>query len=110
MKLFKSKEEKMAENFVKYLKSMNLDSPNEQCEEIDNKLEKLYQTLDYDEYIMFIKGNKYIKLYDDILGKYANNYPLAKELVKTIPDDMYIEINKLLDEKLESIKKEGSPE
>lgn len=110
MKLFKSKDEKTAENFVKYLKSMNLDSPNEQCEEIDNKLEKLYQTLDYDEYIMFIKGNKYIKLYDDILGKYANNYPLAKELVKTIPDDMYIEINKILDEKLESIKKEGSPE
>ena len=82
MKLFKSKEAKMAENFVKCLKSMNLDSPNEQCEEIDNKLEKLYQTLDYDEYIMFIKGNKYIKLYDDILGKYANNYPLANELVK----------------------------
>ena len=46
-------------------------------------------------------------MYDDILGKYANNIPLSKELVNSITNDMYIEINNLLDSKIQSIKKEG---
>ena len=107
MKLFKTKEEKLAEDFKKYLKSMNLDSPNEECEIIDGKLEIIFSSLPYEEYLSFIKNNKYLKLYDDILGKYANNAPLSKELVNSISDDMYIEINRLLDSKIQDIKKEG---
>lgn len=107
MKLFKTKEEKLAEDFKEYLKSMNLDSPNKECEIIDDKLEIIFTSLPYEEYLSFIKNNKYLKLYDDILGKYANNVPLSKELVNSIPDDMYIEINNLLDSKIQDIKKEG---
>ena len=107
MKLFKTKEEKLAEDFKEYLKSMNLDSPNEQCEIIDDKLEIIFTSLPYEEYLSFIKNNKYLKLYDDILGKYANNVPLSKELVNSIPDDMYTEINSPLDAKIKGIKKEG---
>ena len=86
---------------------MNLDSPNAECEIIDNKLEIIFTSLPYEEYLSFIKNNKYLKLYDDILGKYANNIPLSKELVNSITNDMYIEINNLLDSKIQSIKKEG---
>lgn len=107
MKFFKSKEDKIENDFIKYLKSMNLDSPNEQCDEIDNKLEIIYQNLSYDDYLSFIKGNEYIKLYDDIMGKYANNIPLSKEMINSIPDNMYKEINRLLDIKIKEIKKEG---
>lgn len=107
MKLFKTKEDKLAYNFEEYLKSMNLDSPNAECEIIDNKLEIIFTSLPYEEYLSFIKNNKYLKLYDDILGKYANYIPLSKELVNSITNDMYIEINNLLDSKIQSIKKEG---
>ena len=107
MKLFKTKEEKISEEFTKYLKSMNFDAPNQQCEEIDEKLDLIYKSLDYDDYIEFIYGNEYVKLYDNIMGKYANNVTLSKELVNSIPNDLYIEVNKIIDEKLKEIKKEG---
>ena len=107
MKLFKTKEDKLADNFEEYLKSMNLDSPNAESEIIDNKLEIIFTSLPYEEYLSFIEKNKYLKLYDDILGKYANNVPLSKELVNSIPDDMYTEINSPLDAKTKGIKKEG---
>lgn len=107
MKLVKTKEEKLAENFNEYLKSTYLDSPNKECEIIDEKLQIVFASLPYEEYISFIKNNKYLNLYDDILGKYANNVPLSKELVNSITDNMYIEINNLLDSKIQNIKKEG---
>ena len=61
MKLFKTKEDKLADNFEEYLKSMNLDSPNAECEIIDNKLEIIFPSLPYEEYLSFIKNNKYLK-------------------------------------------------
>ena len=38
----------------------------------------------YKNYIKFIKSNKNLKLYYYLLGKYSNNYPVFKILVKSL--------------------------
>lgn len=103
MKLLNTKEERLKESFIEYLKSMNLDSPNELVEEIDNKLEKLYQNLEYDDYIKFIKNNKYLETYDTILGNYANNIPLSKNMIDMFTPDFYQKINTIIDNKLKEL-------
>lgn len=103
MKFFKSKEEKITEKIINNLKSINLDSANEKAEKIDEYLSVLYNNITYEEYIKFIKENELLNHYDDIMGKYANNDPIAKTLGKSIPDSFYDDVENIVKNKIDEL-------
>lgn len=103
MKLFKTKNEKLVEMFEKKINSMNFDSPNEQIESIDSKLEILFKNMEYNDYINFIKSNKYLKTYDDILGNYANNVPLSKNIIDLMSSDFYNNVETIVKNKIDEL-------
>lgn len=103
MNFFKSNEERITEKIISNLKSINLTSVNEKAEEIDEYLSVLYNNVTYEEYIKFIKENKLLNHYDDIMGKYANNDPIAKTLVKSIPDSFYDDVENIVINKIDEL-------
>lgn len=86
------------------LSKMNLDAPNKISDLIDEKLSILFNNMEYSDYINFIKNNKYLKMYDDIMGKYANNEPISNMMVKVIPNSMYQKVLKIVENKIIELK------
>lgn len=103
MKLLKNKNENVLVQLKEQVNNMNLDAPNEMCELIDNKLNILINNISYEKYLCFIKSNKKLKLYDDMMGKYANNFPLSKEMINMLNDDFYQDILNILDKKIKEL-------
>ena len=103
MKLFKSKEKIITDKIINNLKSINLDSANEKSKKIDEYLSILYNNMKYDDYIKFIKENDMLNHYDDIMGKYSNNDPIARTLVKSIPDSFYDDVENIIKNKIDEL-------
>ena len=86
------------------LYKMNLDAPNEISDLIDKKLSILFNNMKYSDYINFIKNSKYLKMYDDLMGKYANNEPISNMIVKVLPNSMYQKVLKVVENKIIELK------
>lgn len=101
--MYKNKEVNVAEELTGILNNMNFNLPDKQMEQIDLKLNTLLNNMEYKDYITFIKSDKKLKLYDYLLGKYSNNDPLSKMLVKGFDNDLYEYLNKIIDIKLKEL-------
>ena len=67
-------------------------------------LRKAYERFSPDkEYEKFIKENEMLNHYDDIMGKYSNNDPIAKTLVKSIPDSFYDDVENIVKNKIDEL-------
>lgn len=103
MKIFNSNNKSFENSILEHFKNINLDSANEKSEKIDEYLSVLYNNMKYDDYIKFIKENEMLNRYDDIMGKYANNDPIAKTLVKSIPDSFYDDVENIVKNKIDEL-------
>ena len=100
MKFNKVKKEELIKELENGLSNMNLDAPNDISEIIDEKLSILFNNMEYHDYIDFIKNKKYLKMYDDMMGKYANNEPISNMMVKVMPNSMYQKVLKVVEKKI----------
>lgn len=103
MKFFKTKEDKMKDALKEHVSKLNFDVPNNMCELIDERLNILLKKLECEDYISFIKSNKNLALYDDTLGKYANNNPLSNPILHTFTDEFYKDILKTVNDKIKQL-------
>lgn len=71
--MFKKEEKNITNVINKLANNMNLNLPDERMEQIDSKLDSLLHLMKYEQYVHFIKSDEKLKLYDELLGKYANN-------------------------------------
>ena len=104
MKSNKIKKEKITKELENKLSKMKLDAPNEISETIDEKISILFNNMEYCDYIHFIKNNKYLKMYDDMMGKYANNDTIFNMIVKVTPNSMYQKVLKVVENKIIELK------
>lgn len=104
--MLKKKEVNLADELTELLNSMNFNLPDKRMEKIDLKLNTLLHNIEYKEYVTFIKSDERLKLYDSLLGQYANNDELSKIMIKGFNKDMYDYINKILDNKLKELNLE----
>ncbi len=82
---------------------MNFDLPDKRMELIDEKLNTLLYSMEYKDYINFIKNDKKLKLYDELLGKYSINDTISKVLIKGFNKEMYEYLNKIIDNKIKEL-------
>lgn len=82
---------------------MNFYVPNEYADKIYSKLDILFKIMEYDDYVNFTKSNEYLKTYDDIMGKYANNTPLSKNMINMMTKDFYIKVDQILQNKIDEL-------
>lgn len=101
--MFKKNEVNINNEITELANTMNFDLPNKRMEQIDLKLDSLLHIMKYEDYIQFIKSDEKLKLYDELLGKYANNDNISKVLVNGFNDEMYEYINKVIDDKLKEL-------
>lgn len=101
--MFKKKEVNVVGELTELVSNMNFNLPDKRMEEIDLKLNTLLHNMEYKEYVTFIKSDERLKLYDSLLGQYANNDELSKIMIKGFNKDMYDYINKILDNKLKEL-------
>lgn len=101
--MFKSKEANITNAISKLANSINLNLPDERMEQIDSKLDSILHLMKYEEYVHFIKSDEKLKLYDELLGKYANNDTVSQVLVKGFNDEMYKHLNKVIDDKIKEL-------
>lgn len=101
--MFKKNEVNINNEITELANTMNFDLPNKRMEQIDLKLDSLLHIMKYEDYIQFIKSDEKLKLYDELLGKYANNDNISKVLVNGFNDEMYEYINKVIDDKLKKL-------
>lgn len=101
--MFKKKEVNVVDELTELVNNMNFNLPDKRMEEIDLKLNTLLHNMEYKEYVTFIKSDERLKLYDSLLGQYANNDELSKIMIKGFNKDMYDYINKILDNKLKKL-------
>lgn len=104
--MLKKKEVNVADELTELLNNMNFNLPDKRMEKIDLKLNTLLHNIEYKEYVAFIKSDEKLKLYDRLLGQYANNDELSKTMIKGFNKDMYDYINKILDNKLKELNLE----
>lgn len=98
------KEERNVTNIInKLANNINFDLPDERMEQIDSKLDSLLHIMKYEDYVQFIKSDKKLKLYDELLGKYANNDTISKALINGFNNEMYEYLNKIIDNKLKEL-------
>lgn len=102
--MFKKEEKNITNVINKLANNMNLNLPDERMEQIDSKLDSLLHLMKYEQYVHFIKSDEKLKLYDELLGKYANNDAVSQVLVKSFNDEIYKHLNKIIDEKLNDLK------
>lgn len=100
MKLNKTRKQGITKELEDELSKMNLDTPNEIADTIDEKLSILFNNMEYADYLQFIKNNKYLKMYDDMMGKYANNDTISNIMVKVISNSMYQKVLKVVESKI----------
>lgn len=100
MKLNKTKKQEITKELEDELSKMNLNAPNEIADTIDEKLSILFNNIEYADYIQFIKNNKYLKMYDDMMGKYANNDTISNVIVKVMPDSIYQKVLNVVESKI----------
>lgn len=62
---------------------------------IDKNLEVLLNKLEYEEYINFIKSNKSLSFYDDILGFVDIEY-IDKKNLELLTEDLLNEVNEIV--------------
>lgn len=101
--MFKKNEVNINNEITELANTMNFDLPDKRMEQIDLKLDSLLHIMKYEDYIQFIKSDEKLKLYDELLGKYANNDNISKVLVNGFNDEMYEYINKVIDDKLKEL-------
>lgn len=101
--MFKKNEANVKNKITELTNNMNFDLPDERMEQIDSKLDFLLHIMKYEDYVQFIKSDEKLKLYDTLLGKYANNDPVSKVLINSFNEDIYEYINKIIDDKLKEL-------
>ena len=72
---------------------------------IDSKLDVLLNKMEYDDYIDFIKTNKYLSTYDDVLGYTDINY-LPNAFLSGLTDDFLSKVELIVDNKINELDKE----
>lgn len=100
MQLNKTKKQEITKQLEDELSKMNLNAPNEIADTIDEKLSILFNNMEYADYINFIKNNKYLKMYDEMMGKYANNDTISNVMVKVMPNSMYKKVLNVVESKI----------
>ena len=100
MKLNKTKKQEITKQLEDELSKMNLNAPNEIADTIDEELSILFNNMEYADYINFIKNNKYLKMYDEMMGKYANNDTISNVMVKVMPNSMYKKVLNVVEGKI----------
>lgn len=101
--MYKKKTENINEKYTELANNMNFDLPDERMEQIDSKLDSLLHLMKYEEYVHFIKSDEKLKIYDKLLGKYANNDTTSKVLINGFNNEMYEYLNKIIDDKLKEL-------
>lgn len=101
--MFMKKEVNITNSLVELANNMNFDLPDKRMKQIDLKLDFLLHIMKYKDYIEFIKSDKKLKLYDEVLGKYANNETISKVLVNSFSEKTYEYLNKIIDDKIKSL-------
>lgn len=101
--MYKKKTENINEKNTEFANNMNFDLPDERMEQIDLKLESLLHIMKYEDYVQFIKSDEKLKIYDELLGKYANNDTTSKVLINGFNNEMYEYLNKIIDDKLKEL-------
>lgn len=101
--MFMKKEVNITNSLVELANNMNFNLPDKRMKQIDLKLDFLLHIMKYKDYIEFIKSDKKLKLYDEVLGKYANNETISKVLVNSFSEKTYEYLNKIIDDKIKSL-------
>lgn len=78
------------------------DRQRELIDYIDSKLSLLLNNMEYDQYLDFIKSNKIISKYDDILG-YVDIDFIDKRFLEELDEDFLLMVKDLVEEKLKEV-------
>lgn len=93
---------------MKYLKeklnTMNFTVLKDSIEEVDRKLSILFNNIEYEKYLDFIKSNNKLHEYDNILGMFQNNLYITKNMVNDLPESFIDAIDDIVKEKLDELK------
>lgn len=79
------------------------DKQLEMIDLIDEKLSKLMQLLEYEDYLNFLRSDEYLATYDDVLGYNDVNY-LPNAFLAGLTEEFLEKINNKIDTKLKEIQ------
>lgn len=79
------------------------DKQLEMIDLIDEKLSKLMQLLEYEDYLNFLRSDEYLATYDDVLGYNDVNY-LPNAFLAGLTEEFLEKINNKIDTKLREIQ------
>lgn len=75
---------------------------NELIDYIDSRLDILIQNMNYDDYLMFIRGEEHLATYDDVLGYNEINY-LPNFFLAGLTIDFLTKVKNIVDQKIKDL-------
>jgi hypothetical protein len=78
------------------------DAIEEKINSIDRKLDILLDKLDYEDYVNFIKQDRYLSSYDTLVA-YTDLNIFPRSLIAFLTDDLYNKIMEVVQKKIDSL-------
>lgn len=92
--------EKQMSDLKKYVSTINFTILKDSIENVEKKLASLFEAMEYEEYLDFIKSNEDLKLFDDVLGKFQNNYIFTESMINSLPEEFIKKVDNVVSKKM----------